>query len=143
LLPAEEKNPYRRGYLIYLETHMADIKEVVEDENKIGTVIADDIEFKGKLNFKDSLKIRGSFEGKIESDGHLIIGQEAVVSADVKARVISVNGTISGKLKADERIELFSMSRTMGDLIAPDLYIERNSAFNGTCIMTDDNIKDD
>lgn len=122
---------------------MADIKEVVEDENKIGTVIADDIEFKGKLNFKDSLKIRGSFEGKIESDGHLIIGQEAVVSADVKARVISVNGTISGKLKADERIELFSMSRTMGDLIAPDLYIERNSAFNGTCIMTDDNIKDD
>lgn len=122
---------------------MADIKEVVEDENKIGTVIAVDIEFKGKLNFKDSLKIRGSFEGKIESDGHLIIGQEAVVSADVKARVISVNGTISGKLKADERIELFSMSRTMGDLIAPDLYIERNSAFNGTCIMTDDNIKDD
>ncbi len=122
---------------------MADIKEVVEDENKIGTVIADDIEFKGKLIFKDSLKIRGSFEGKIETDGHLIIGQEAVVSADIKARVISVNGTISGKLKADERIELFSMSRTMGDLIAPDLYIERNSVFNGTCIMTGDDIKGD
>lgn len=122
---------------------MADIKEVVEDENKIGTVIADDIEFKGKLIFKDSLKIRGSFEGKIETDGHLIIGQEAVVSADVKARVISVNGTISGKLKADERIELFSRSRTMGDLITPDLYIERNSVFNGTCIMTGDNIESD
>lgn len=116
---------------------MADIKEYVEDENKIGTVIGEDIEFKGTLTFKESLKIKGSFEGKIETNGHLIIGREAVVNADVKAKVVSVDGTINGKIKAQKLIELFNKSRTMGDLITPDLSIENNSIFNGTCIMSD------
>jgi hypothetical protein len=52
-----------------------EIREIVEDENKISTVIADDIEFRGRLVFKNSLKIKGFFEGKIETKGHLMIGQ--------------------------------------------------------------------
>ena len=117
---------------------MPDIKEIVEDENKIGTVIAEDISFRGTLQFKNSLKIKGFFEGKIETDGHLIIGQEATVSADILAGVVSVNGTVKGKLKARDRIELFSKSNTSGDIITRDLYIEKGSHFNGTCIMNRD-----
>ncbi len=116
---------------------MDDIKEIVEDENKISTVIADDIEFRGRLVFKNSLKIKGLFEGKIETKGQLIIGQEATVSADIKANVVSVNGTVNGKIKAVQRIELFSKSTTNCDIISPELYIERGSLFNGTCIMTE------
>jgi cytoskeletal protein CcmA (bactofilin family) len=125
------------SFTITAEELMAEIKEFIEDENKIGTVIGEDIEFKGKLTFKESLKIKGSFEGKIETDGHLIIGREAVVNADVTAKVVSVDGTINGKIKARELIELFGRSRTMGDLITPDLSIENKSIFNGTCIMSD------
>ena len=112
---------------------MAEIKEIIEDENKISTVIADDIEFKGRLVFKDSLKIKGSVEGKIESEGHLIVGIEAKVSADVTAGVISVNGTVNGKLKASKHIELFQKSSTHADIITPDIFIEKGAAFNGTC----------
>lgn len=116
---------------------MPDIKEIVEDENKIGTVVAEDIEFRGKLIFKNSLKIKGFFEGKIESDGQLIIGQEATVSADVKAGLVSINGEFKGKIKANQRLELFSKSRTSGDLVTSDLYIERGALFNGTCVMSE------
>jgi len=116
---------------------MNEIKEIVEDENKIGTVIADDIEFRGRLVFKNSLKIKGLFEGKIETKGHLVIGQEAVVSADIKAGIVSVNGTVNGKIKAGQRIELYNKSVTSCDLIAPELQIEKGSIFNGTCIMAD------
>ena len=35
---------------------MTENNEIVEDENKIDTVIADDIEFRGKVIFKNSLK---------------------------------------------------------------------------------------
>lgn len=114
---------------------MPDVKEVVEDENKIGTVIAEDIDFRGKLVFKDSLKIKGTFEGKIETNGHLVIGQEAKVSADISADTVSISGRVNGKIKAKKRIELFGKSVTMGDLITPDLNIERKSVFNGTCNM--------
>lgn len=114
---------------------MTEIKEVVEDENKIETVIADDISFSGNLKFENSLKIKGSFEGKIETSGHLIIGREATVSATVKARVLSQSGIFNGKINAIQKVELFKKSETKGDIICGDIAMESGSMFNGTCIM--------
>ncbi|MFW5808419.1 MAG: bactofilin family protein [Spirochaetota bacterium] len=114
---------------------MADTKEIVEDENKIDTVIADDIVFKGTLVFKKSLKIKGQFEGKISSDGHIIVGQEANVNANINAEIISVNGRANGKLKASKCVELYNKSTTSGDIISPDVQIEKGAIFNGTCFM--------
>ncbi len=116
---------------------MPEVKEIIEDENKIDTVIAEDIELRGRLVFKKSLKIKGFFEGKIESEGQLILGQEARVSADIKAGVVSVHGVLNGKVRAEKHIELFSESTTSGDLVTPEIYMERKSLFNGTCVMTE------
>ncbi|MCL2025237.1 MAG: polymer-forming cytoskeletal protein [Leptospirales bacterium] len=110
-------------------------KEIIEDENKIETVIADDILFKGTIKFRNSLKIKGRMEGRIETDGHLIIGQEAVVSADINGRVVTVNGEVNGKIKASQKVELMKKSITRGDIITPDISIENGSIFNGTCLM--------
>jgi cytoskeletal protein CcmA (bactofilin family) len=118
---------------------MNDNIEIVEDENKIDTVIADDIEFRGRIQFKNSLKIKGIFEGQIETDGHLIIGQEAKVSSDIKAAVISINGEVSGSIKANKSIEVYNNSKVNCDLVTPDLYIEKGAMFNGTCIMKSKN----
>ena len=79
---------------------MPEAKEIIEDENKISTVMGDDITFKGRLLFKDSLKIKGEFEGTIESDGHLYVGMESNVRADITSGIISVNGQLKGKVKA-------------------------------------------
>jgi cytoskeletal protein CcmA (bactofilin family) len=114
---------------------MAEIKQPIEDENKIDTVIADDINFKGTLKFKNSLKLKGKFEGKIETDGHLIIGREAEVSANISAKTVAVSGIVNGKLKAKQKISLHKNSKTRGDLITPDLLMENGALFNGTCIM--------
>jgi cytoskeletal protein CcmA (bactofilin family) len=116
---------------------MADITELVEDENKIHTVIGNDIKFSGTLKFKNSIKIKGNFEGRIESDGHLIIGREAEVSAEIKAGVVSINGSVNGKIKAEQKVEVYSKSKVSGDIISPDIFIESGSVFNGTCIMPD------
>lgn len=118
---------------------MTEVKEIIEDENKISTVIAEDIEFKGRLVFKNSLKIKGSFSGKIESDGHLIIGQEANVSADVKVSSIAINGKLNGKVKADRLVELYKKSETHGDIVTPEIFIEKGAVFNGSCITQSEN----
>ena len=116
---------------------MPEKKDHVEDENKIDTVVSDDINFKGNLKFKNSLKIKGKFEGKIETDGHLIVGREATISADINAKVVSISGDVNGKIKAKQKLELFKNSRVNGDLITPDLLMEHGSLFNGTCIMSE------
>ncbi len=115
---------------------MSTVNEIIQDENKINTVFGDDIEFKGRVVFKNSLKIKGTFEGQVESDGQLIIGQEAKVSAEIKAGVVSVYGELNGKIKASKTVELYKKSSTNGDIISPEVYIEKGSTFNGNCIMT-------
>lgn len=114
---------------------MPENKDIVEDENKIDTVIADDIQFHGTLTFKNSLKIKGMVEGKIETEGHLIVGQEATVNASIKSGTVSISGTVTGNINAKKHIELFSKSKTNSDLVTPNIYIEKGSQFNGTCIM--------
>ncbi len=114
---------------------MTDLKQLIEDENKIETVVSSDIKFKGKMKFRSSLKIRGTFEGKIETEGFLIIGREAVVSADISAKIVSISGEVNGKIKASQGIHLHKNSRTRGDIITPDLMMEQGAFFNGTCIM--------
>ncbi|MGQ9842990.1 MAG: bactofilin family protein, partial [Spirochaetota bacterium] len=118
-----------------LEFRMVEPKEIIEDENKIGTVIASDIKFIGTLKFKSSLKIKGSFQGKIETDGTLIIGDEATVSAEITAASVSISGKCLGKIKANKLVEIFEHSNMSGDIVTPDLYIENGAKFNGTCIM--------
>ncbi len=114
---------------------MSEIKEIVEDENKIDTVMAEDIEFRGTLKFKNSLKIKGKFEGRIVSDGQLIIGRESAISADINASVVSVSGSVNGKVLASKKIEMFKKSRVHADIISPEIVMESGAVFNGTCIM--------
>ena len=106
----------------------------IEDENKIDTIIGEDIEFKGSLKFKNSLKIKCKFAGKIQTDGQLIIGHEANVNADINAKNISISGNVKGRIKAQQKVELLKKSITHADIISPDIAIESGSIFNGTCL---------
>jgi cytoskeletal protein CcmA (bactofilin family) len=114
---------------------MAEQKEIIEDENKINTVIAPDINFKGTLKFKNSLKMKGGFHGKIDAEGHLIIGKDADITADITSKTVTIDGTVRGKIKATQKIELNKKSSTSGDIITQDLVIESGAAFNGSAIM--------
>ena len=111
-----------------------DRKFTIEDENKIDTIMGEDIEFKGSLKFKNSLKIKCKFWGKIQTEGQLIIGHEANVNADINAKTISVSGNLKGKIRAGSKVELLKKSVTHADIISPDIAIESGSVFNGTCL---------
>ena len=106
------------------------------NEDQIDTILAPDIQFKGKIRFVSSFMIKGNFEGEIESqEGHLIIGDKARVKANIKSRIISNKGEIIGNIEAYQRFELCKKASLKGDLITEDLYIESGSLFNGNCSM--------
>lgn len=116
------------------------VKEILdrerEDEKNIRTVLAEDIDFSGALKFSTSLKIKGAFEGEIDSTGHLYVGKGAVVKANIRARTITLYGRIEGNVETAEKIELFSGAELAGDIKTPDFIIQSGCAFNGKCIMT-------
>ncbi len=107
------------------------------NEQEIETILAEDIDCKGKLKFNKSILIKGRYEGEIDTeDGQLYIGPDAeLISNSLKAGIISNKGKIFGNIKAMDRIEQYKGSYIEGDIVTPDLYVESGSIFNGHCTM--------
>lgn len=105
------------------------------DENELDTILAEDIDFSGVLEFKKPLMIKGKFKGEIKASGDLYIGDNANVEARVEAALVSSKGRIKGDIVAQSRVELLSGARVEGDITTPDLVIESGCEFNGLCKM--------
>jgi cytoskeletal protein CcmA (bactofilin family) len=106
-----------------------------ESSGRVSGFIDKDTEIIGDIKFKDSFRIDGKFKGKILSGSSLIVGETGEVEADIEVGSISINGRVRGSLTAKDRIEIFSMGRVTGKLVAPKLIIEEGAFFQGTCQM--------
>jgi cytoskeletal protein CcmA (bactofilin family) len=92
-------------------------------------------EFLGELRFRNVLRIDGRLKGKIVSDNTLIVGETGHVEADIDCGVVSIRGTVLGRVHGRQRIELLAGSRVMASLVSPKLVIEDGAHFEGECAM--------
>lgn len=93
-------------------------------------------EFEGELRFRDTFRVDGRIKGKIVSDNTLIVGESGNVEAEVDCGVVSIRGSVSGRIHGRQRIELLSGARVHGTLISPKLVIEEGALFEGNCDMS-------
>lgn len=105
------------------------------NNKKIKTVFGKTSTFDGELNFKESIKINGTFSGNINASGLIIVGEGAVVRANVKAKTIVVYGTINGDVYAEEKLEMFPSGRVYGNVKTKKIKISDGVVFNGRCEM--------
>jgi len=88
----------------------------------------------GTLVFEGTMIMNGHVKGTIESnDGTIVIGEKAVIHADVLVRNATISGEINGTVRATERIELHPPARVFGDLTAPVVLIDAGVTFDGKC----------
>lgn len=114
---------------------MAEISIKNIDESEIDTVLSEDIDFTGELEFKKPLMIKGKFSGQIKASSDLYVGKDAVLKAQVEADIVSIKGRIDGNITSKTRTELFSTSNITGDITSPSIVMENGSKFNGICSM--------
>lgn len=96
------------------------------------TYIAEDCEIKGSLDSKGNARIDGKVEGTIRIAGDLVIGQSAVLQANIEAQTISIAGEVRGNVKANDLLELASSSRLYGDINTKQLKIDQGARFVGS-----------
>src|SRR4030095_13299467 len=92
-------------------------------------------EFEGKLTFEGTVRINGHFAGEIFSNDTLIIGDTAVLNAEVDVDTIIISGEVNGNITARTRIEVHRPGVLRGNIITPSLIIEEGVTFEGTCRM--------
>lgn len=93
--------------------------------------------FKGELEFEDTMRIDGKFNGKITSKNELIVGESAHIEGDVHVGRIAISGTVVGKIVADQRVEIHRNGKVYSDIETPALIIEEGAIFQGNCVMGD------
>src|SRR5262249_30353314 len=90
----------------------------------------------GELEFIGTLRIDGNFQGSISTTDNLVIGEHAVVHADIKVGEIEIHGQFFGRIEAKTRIEIFPSGRVRGDLHTPILCVNPGAVFDGGTHMT-------
>ena len=103
--------------------------------SRLTAFIGEGSEMEGRYTFHGTVMLNGRFKGEISSDDTLIIGEGAVVQADVRAGRVLVSGEVTGSLRATERVELKRTARVYGDVEAPVVVVEEGVLFEGHCRM--------
>lgn len=85
--------------------------------------------------FDGTLQMDGKFIGQVQSQGTLIIGEKALVRAEIQAGVVLIRGEIHGKIQAKNRIEAYAPARIFADLSSPVLVFGEGTIFQGASHM--------
>ena len=101
----------------------------------ISALLGKGSEFEGKLTFEGTVRIDGKFSGDIFSKGKLIIGDGAMVKAEMDVDTIILSGEFTGNIHAASRVELHAPGRIKGNIKTPVLTISEGVIFEGNCQM--------
>jgi len=104
----------------------------------ITTILGKKTSFSGTMRFQSSLKIDGSFQGKIISPGFLYVEEGAVINADIKVGSVVIAGYVKGNVEAREKIELLPTGKLYGNVRTAKLKIADGVVFEGKCEMIKD-----
>lgn len=97
--------------------------------------VGEEVTFKGTIRYQGTVRVDGRMEGEIFTEGNLIIGQKAVISAKIQAGTITCQGRITGDVEAKRQVRLLAPAVFEGSVATPSISIDEGVLFNGTCHM--------
>ena len=92
-----------------------------------GTVI------KGEIQSPYDIRIDGTFDGKIQTKGRVVIGESAVIKGDIICENVDLWGKVEGNLFVKDTLALKEGCKVDGNLNISRLSVELGATFNGTC----------
>ena len=116
---------------------MTDVHNDALELEDFDTVLSPDIEFSGILRFDKPFLIQGKVSGEIDGTNLLLIAEEAVVEAHIKASKVIILGTVKGNVNATDKVEVAISGKLTGNVTAPEITMETGCYFSGRCIMND------
>ena len=108
------------------------------------TIIGSKTIIYGRVATEISLRIDGKIIGNVEAVAHkgdapptqiaIAIGQEALVTGDIRANRVLIAGSVHGNIYASERVELLEGSKVVGDITYGQIAVSKKSSHQGMLI---------
>lgn len=93
------------------------------------------VNIEGRLSFDGSVRIDGDFKGEIDAEGLLIVGEGALIEANITVGSAVICGEVKGDIDAKTKVELKSPAHIQGNIRTQSIVIEDGVIFEGNCIM--------
>jgi len=107
---------------------------VVEEDPE--TTLGEGVSFRGELSFERLLRIDGTFEGELLSQGKVFVGPKGVVKANLSLREAVIEGKVEGNITVQERLELRGEAIIEGDITAKFLSVDEGVIIKGHVNIT-------
>lgn len=91
--------------------------------------------FEGRLEFKGTAHVGGVFKGEIVSEGLLVVGETGEVTGRVTIGALQSAGTVSGEIKATDKVSLLVTSKTEASITTQSMEVDEGAQFDGEVKM--------
>ena len=106
--------------------------EPVVNVNSISRISAGTV-IKGEILSPTDIRIDGTFEGRVQSKGRVVVGESAVIKGDIVCENIDLWGKVEGNLFVKDTLSLKEGCVVDGNLHIRRLAVELGATFNGNC----------
>jgi cytoskeletal protein CcmA (bactofilin family) len=118
------------------EPHMIEKEKVEAGEGSdVNAYLGKGSRVSGKLNFDGTVRVDGHVEGEISAQDTLIVGESAVVTAQINGNTVIIKGKVTGDINARKRVEVRAPGKLYGNIVTPSLVIHEGVLFEGHCSM--------
>jgi cytoskeletal protein CcmA (bactofilin family) len=99
-------------------------------------MIGPSITIKGEVTGEEDLLIQGKVEGTINLNGNQVsVGESGQVCANIQAKVIKVDGKVTGDITGIEKVLISKTGNVRGNIVAPRVTLEDGAIFKGSIDM--------
>lgn len=106
--------------------------ETTVNVNSISRISAGTV-IKGEIISPNDIRIDGTFEGKVQSKGRVVIGETAVIKGDIVCCDVDLWGKVEGNIFVKDTLALKEGCVVNGNLNVRRLSVELGATFNGNC----------
>ena len=108
------------------------------DDISINTIIGKGSAISGNMKVNGFIRVDGDIDGSLETDGNVIVGENARIRGDLTAKSVIFGGIIKGNIKANESIKILSDAAVIGDVISHKVQVDGSAIIHGHCISIKD-----
>ena len=106
--------------------------EPILNVNSISRISAGTV-IKGEILSPTDIRIDGTFEGRVQSKGRVVVGESAVIKGDIVCENVDLWGKVEGNLFVKDTLSLKEGCIVDGNLHIRRLAVELGATFNGNC----------
>jgi len=102
---------------------------------EVESTIGEHTSVDGNFRSENSIRIRGTVQGEIESRRTILVEEQANVNAKVTAASVTIAGQVNGQIYCSGRVEIRPSGRVIGEINAGTLIMQEGAFFEGNLKM--------